>query len=86
MIIVPVGGLPEPRKKVRCTRNGEYLNNFLDMKVKYAWVDVEQFEYAHVYSAYTSLRRIAKFYSLPVDVKIINGEVYFVNLLMEDEL
>ena len=84
MILVPVAGLPEQRKRVRCMPNAEWLNQFLDMNIKYVWVDVEQFEYSHIYSAYTSMRSIAKFYELPVDVKIINGEVYLVNLLLEE--
>ena len=84
MIFTPVKELPKPRKRTRCNRSAERLHEFLSMNVKYARMDVGKLEYSHSYSAYTSMRNMVKFYSLPIDVKMLNGEVYLINLLLEE--
>ena len=82
MIVVPVNELPEQRKRSSCIRNGEYLREFLAMNVRYAYFNVEPFEYSHIYSAYTSLKNIVRFYDMPIEVRLINAEIYLINLLL----
>ena len=83
MTIVPVENLPEKRPR-DYKRIAHIFQEFMKMNVKYARVDFNELEYASVQSAYTNLRRAATDQNRPLYVTIINGEIYFVRMDMED--
>lgn len=85
MTFIPVDELPVQRKKSYDKRNGDFLREFLKMNVKYARMDITEFDYAHAFSAYSSIKRVISFHGLPVNVKLINHDIYLINLELEDK-
>lgn len=77
MKFVEVGTLPDNAK----TRRGvmeERLEKFVRMNVKYVKIDYRIDEYTSPTSCRLSFANAAKKYNFPVDVKMINGEVYLI--------
>ena len=84
MQFIPVNTLPK-KVRQRCRKpNEDFLNEFLNMKVKYARMDISDLDYAHPFAAYTSIVNSIKRHCLPIEARFISGEVYLVNLELED--
>lgn len=84
MRFMPVDTLPK-KDRQRCRKpNEDFLNEFLNMKVKYARMDISDLDYAHPFAAYTSIVGSIKRHELPIEVRFINGSVYLVNLELEE--
>ena len=84
MKFIPVDTLPKKSPR-RCGKPSEdYLGDFLNMEVKYARMDISELDYAHPFAAYTSIVNSIKRHALPIEARFISGEVYLVNLELED--
>jgi hypothetical protein len=85
MNFIPVDELPVQRKK-RCRKNnGDHLREFLNMKVNYAKMDITDMDYMNVDTAYAATHTMIKFYGFPIKCKMINHELYLINLELEDK-
>ena len=75
--------LPTPANKHACyTDLYNTLRYFLSLDV-YA-VKVENLHHSSIYSARNSLYRTAKRFNFPIRMRVINGELYLINTLKED--
>lgn len=83
MKFIPVDELPVSEKKSYKKRNGDYLREFLNMKVKYAKLDFTDMDYKCIGTAYPAVKTTIRYYGFPVKVKMINGELYLINLELE---
>ena len=83
MTFVPVDKLPERKPKRLYKRRIDILKEFLKMNVKYARADFNTLEYSCAKDTRSAMDQTAKTYGLPVKVKLINGELYLINLELE---
>lgn len=65
-------------KAVNRTPVKKYLQEFMDMNVKTVRLDFSEDEYLSPTSCHNSFRSSAHYNKFPIDVKMINGEVYLV--------
>ena len=80
MKFIPVDELPEQNRKTFKKRGGGHLVEFLNLKIKYAKMDISDMDYITPYSAYCSTLSIVKYHNLPIRARLINGELYLENL------
>lgn len=91
MKFVPVDNIPKRR-----TREGaacaewkplrDYLNEFLNMNVKYARISDVSSEYSSIESAVCSIRESIANAALPITLALRNGEVYLIRTDWEGEV
>lgn len=72
---VPIKPINNPSKNVLL-----YLYSFMQNDFKYARVDFNHSEYKSPASAAGSLKKSITYYNYPIEVNIINGEVYLTRL------
>ena len=80
MTLIELEELPETERRVVTEYNSckDYLNKFMAMNVKVAWVLFGPDEYANVTSAYGSFTRSCHRFGFPVTAYIRNGDLYLV--------
>ena len=84
MTFVPVDKLPERNPKLSYKRRADILKEFLKTNVKYARVDFSMLEYSCAKDVRSAMSQAIKTWRLPVEVKLINNEVYLINLELEE--
>lgn len=85
MTFVPVDKLPESNPPLPYKRRADILNEFLEMSIKYARMDFNTLEYSCATQARSAMAQTVKRYSMPIKVKLINNELYLINLELEEE-
>ena len=84
MTFVPVDKLPERGPNAPQKKNADHLKEFLKMNVHYARMVYSPLEYSSLHSAKGATDKTIKHLGLPVRTKIINRELYLINLELED--
>lgn len=75
MNFVEVERLPEKRRPKKSLKN--LFNEFMNMNIKLAKVDLNERDYKSVAVAYSVLRNAAKKHDYPIKVYLRDGNVYF---------
>lgn len=80
MQLIEVEELPETERRLERDHKDmrSYLEQFMSMNTKVAWVIFEPHEYATVASARATLNRACRNYGYPIDVFVRNGDLYLV--------
>lgn len=76
MKFVEVERLPETRRQYKSLKN--MFDEFLNMNVKMAKVDLTEHDYKNISIGYRVLYNSVKRWDVPIKVCMRNGEVYFV--------
>lgn len=84
MQLTPVEELPTRKANCQYKNLREYLNSFMKMNVKRVQVNFTPYEFASVYSAYASFNRMVKLFTYPIDVTIVNTELFLIRTDMEE--
>jgi hypothetical protein len=86
MQLTPVEELPVKKANCQYKNLREYLDSFMKENVKCVHVKFAPYEFANVYSACGSFNRIIRMFDYPVEVTIINSELYLIRTDMEDRV
>lgn len=83
MRFIPVDELPVQKKKRYKKNNGDHLREFLNMNVRYAKMEITDMDYMNIDVAYAAAHTMIRFYGFPIKAKLINHELYLINLELE---
>ena len=80
MVLIEIEELPKTERRMERDRKGllDYLNKFMDMNTKYAWVVYEPHEYSSCISACSTVSRACVRYNLPIIACLRNSDLYLV--------
>lgn len=78
MQLTPMNELPVTKAYCQYKNLKDYLDEFMEMGVKYVHVQFAPYEFANVYSAYGSFYRMIKQYSYPIRASVVNSELYLI--------
>lgn len=86
MQLTPVEELPVKKANCQYKNLRDYLDSYMKTNVKRVHVTFAPYEFANVYSAYGSFNRMIKLFNYPIEVTIINSELYLIRTDMEDRV
>lgn len=84
MDLIPVTRLPRRKANCQYKNINEYIHNFMRLNTKYVRIEYVPGEFANVYSAKSSFDRMVRLFDYPIQVAVINSELYLVRVDMED--
>ena len=83
MTLTPVEKLPKTNR-TSYKKCADIIKEFMKMNVTYAKFEFTENEYTSAFAAITSLRYYVRNHTVPVIVKIINGELYLIRKDLEE--
>lgn len=84
MQLTPVEEIPIRKANCQYKNLKEYLGSYMKSNVKCVHVGFTADEFANVYSAYGSFRRMIRLLNYPIEPAIINSELYLTRTDMEE--
>lgn len=79
MKFVKVDKLPESNRRYTSAYKVEArIQEFMNMNIKIARVDYNESDYKSIKTAYTGFKNACKRYVAPIDVKVVNKELYLI--------
>lgn len=78
MVLIEIEELPKTERRIERDHKDllDYLEQFMAMNTKYAWVVYEPNEYSSSISAYSTITRACFRYNLPIKVCLRNDDLY----------
>ena len=80
----PVESPPVRHANCRYKNLRHWLNNFMRTGERCVMVEFDYGEFANVYSAHSSFKRMIRLYGFPIRATVINSQLYLIRTDMED--